>query len=296
VFVLGPPSREDLLADEDPLGDEGFPQDGSSVHGLTFAAAAMAHAENGKANSSPFRSSYCIPIERAMDYRVRGRDDVDVEFFNQHYGHGPDPAEADDKQEVHGNVEWRRIDHEPLFSAESLALKLNCGINNTSLVLAFELPKSKKVLLFVGDAQRGNWISWSDNHWMDDGAKITAKDLLARTVLYKCGHHGSDNATLAGTIHDDYANLSWMGLGKAGGEFTSMINAVSESAITRNTPPWRHPLKSIRDALDKKCQGRVFQTDTEPKKPADVSDAIWDAFTSRATIHELFFEYVIEDT
>ncbi len=43
-----------------------------------------------------------------------------------------------------------------------MALKLNTGINNTSLVVAFELPKSKKVLFFAADAQRGNWISWKD--------------------------------------------------------------------------------------------------------------------------------------
>lgn len=33
---------------------------------------------------------------------------------------------------------------------------LNNLTNNSSLVLAFELVKAKKVLLFVGDAQTGN--------------------------------------------------------------------------------------------------------------------------------------------
>ena len=80
--------------------------------------------------------------------------------------------------EVPPNAAWRRIDDEWLYSAESLALKLNTGINNTSLVLAFELPASKKVLFFAGDAQRGNWVSWADLKWTDGDETITARDLL----------------------------------------------------------------------------------------------------------------------
>ena len=32
---------------------------------------------------------------------------------------------------------------------------------------------------------------------------MTTKDLLARTVLYKVGHHGSHNATLNGKLDDE---------------------------------------------------------------------------------------------
>jgi S1-C subfamily serine protease len=46
VFVLGPPHDADLLADEDPHGGEGFPDD---AHGLTFSAAATAPAGAGAA-------------------------------------------------------------------------------------------------------------------------------------------------------------------------------------------------------------------------------------------------------
>jgi hypothetical protein len=62
-------------------------------------------------------------------------------------------------------------------------------------VLAFELGKGGKVLLFAADAQRGNWISWKDGD-----QTITATDLLDRTVVYKVGHHGSHNATLNGKV------------------------------------------------------------------------------------------------
>jgi hypothetical protein len=56
------------------------------------------------------------------------------------------------------------------------------------------LIDSGKVLLFAGDAQIGNWLSWQDVPWKDQS--INTDDLLARTVFYKVGHHASHNATL----------------------------------------------------------------------------------------------------
>ena len=152
-------------------------------------------------------------------------------------------------------------------------------INNTSLVLAIELSKSKKVLLFAADAQRGNWKSWAEHEWKEGSTTVTVRDLLGRTVLYKVGHHGSHNATLAGTQADDYANLSWMATGPAAAEFTAMITAVNKWAMTKNRPPWRHPLPSIREALVGKAGGRVFQTDIdEPERPTHVPIVTWKKF------------------
>ena len=74
------------------------------------------------------------------------------------------PATED---EVVDNPEWRRIDKEWLYSAEQLALDMNDQTNNSSLVLAFELGKGGKVLLFAADAQRGNWLSWARKSWKD---------------------------------------------------------------------------------------------------------------------------------
>ena len=45
---------------------------------------------------------------------------------------------------------------------KELALKLDSDTNNTSLVTGFQLEESNKVLLFPGDAQVGNWLSWED--------------------------------------------------------------------------------------------------------------------------------------
>ncbi len=90
---------------------------------------------------------------------------------------------------------WRRIDHDWLGVSADLAIQLDKRTNNSSLVLAFEFVDTKRVLLFVGDAQVGNWLSWKDLRWTMDGT-VSAHDLLARTVFYKVGHHGSHNATL----------------------------------------------------------------------------------------------------
>ena len=129
----------------------------------------------------------------------------------------------------------------------------------------------------------------------DNGETVDARALLSRTVLYKVGHHGSHNATLAGKSTDSYANLAWMAQGPHAGEFTAMITAVNEWAMT-NSPPWVHPLPSIKTALRRKAQGRVLQTDeNKPRKPASVSAGEWKRFTDRLVTDDLFFDLTIED-
>jgi hypothetical protein len=282
AFVLGPPRDPKLLSDEDPVGDEAFPRD--DAHSLSFSAAALAT----EVSASPFSTRYCAALEQALD----GED----QFFVAHYGKGNDGENDTDGIEVPPNAAWRRIDDEWLYSAESLALSLNAGVNNTSLVLAFELPASKKVLLFIGDAQRGNWISWANLTWNDGDETITARDLLSRTVLYKVGHHGSHNATLAGTVEDVHPNLDWMGLSEFAGEFTAMIPAVKDWAMQVKPKPWYHPLPSIQRALLKKAQGRVLQMDiARPEKPENVPAEAWAEFTTRVAFDDLYFDYAIQD-
>ena len=201
---------------------------------------------------------------------------------------------ARDNAEVTGDAPFRRIDSDWLLSATDLALAMAQGTNNTSLVLAFELPETRKVLLFVGDAQRGSWLSWADLKWTVDGAEVTTRDLFGRTVLYKVGHHGSHNATLNGTAADPWPNLAWMANGSAAGEFTAMITAVNTWALEK--AEWNHPLPAIKTALEQKTAGRLFQTDTDTlTKPDDVSPTAWQAFLDRATVDELAFDYVIFD-
>ncbi len=234
-----------MIADEDPRDSEGFPQD----HAFSFAGAARCPTIP---TACAARLTLPPPLLRPAHGRLRERD----AFFTQRYGSGAGPDDDRDRIEVPANAAWRRIDNDWLYSAETLALKLNTGINNTSLVVAFELPKPKKVLFFAADAQRGNWVSWKDVTFNDGAKTVTAKDLLARTVLYKVGHHGSHNATLSGTADDEHPNLAWMGHGSAASEFTAMITAVNEWAMTQKPHPWVHPLLSIKEALLRKTRGK----------------------------------------
>ena len=288
VFGLGPPHRADLLADTDPQGAESFPGHGLRARSSFFAAAEAADPRSAE-HIRPFGRRFSRPFAQAFDDAEHGA------FFSARYGMAADAPQADLAQESVANAAWRRIDQDWLHSAEALALDINRGINNTSLVLAFELPESKKVLLFVGDAQRGNWKSWTGGSWKDGDRTITTRDLLARTVLYKVGHHGSHNATLQGTEQDDYPNLSWMGHGRYGSEFAAMITAVSQWALLTPKPPWVHPLPSIKAALMKKSRGRVFQTDTAELVAPEAGDAEWTDFIQRTRISDLYFEYEVHD-
>jgi beta-lactamase superfamily II metal-dependent hydrolase len=76
----------------------------------------------------------------------------------------------------------RSISHQ---SALLGAVALESAVNNTSLMLVFEIGEA--VLLFPGDSQ---WGSWKIN--LEDPLR---RELLERTTFYKIGHHGSHNAT-----------------------------------------------------------------------------------------------------
>lgn len=68
-------------------------------------------------------------------------------------------------------------------------------LNNQSLVILFTC-KGKK-LLFVGDAQWGNWSYWLYGKKVtgeDPGILPTAKKILGSIDFFKVGHHGSTNA------------------------------------------------------------------------------------------------------
>ena len=54
------------------------------------------------------------------------------------------------------------MDTDWLNGASGLAIQLDKFTNNTSLVLAIERIADGKVLLFPGDAQEGNWLSWQN--------------------------------------------------------------------------------------------------------------------------------------
>lgn len=146
--------------------------------------------------------------------------------------------------------------------------------NNTSLVLAFGLTGTdpEKILLFVGDAQVGNWLSWQELSWPGagpDGTVLTGKDLLRQTVFYKVGHHGSSNAT-----------LSEKGLEQMNSpELVAMIPVDQEWAAARRPKPWPHPEEPVVRRLLEKTNGRVIRSDViPPKRPEGFGESLWKKF------------------
>jgi beta-lactamase superfamily II metal-dependent hydrolase len=73
---------------------------------------------------------------------------------------------------------------------------LDGTLNNQSLVVLFTCQGKR--LLFVGDAQWGNWEYWLYGKpvtGQDPGITPSAKQILSSIDFYKVGHHGSTNAT-----------------------------------------------------------------------------------------------------
>jgi hypothetical protein len=189
IYVLGPPRDATLLgltertSEMYGLGDGGWPLVGALANALNVREGSET-ADYGM----PFEPNAGTPLSELL--RPDAEDEAaSAAFFRKHYL-GSRTARSED------DVSWRRIDSDWLGASADLALQLDSRTNNTSLVLAFELVDSGHVLLFAADAQVGNWLSWHDLAWTVDGKPVTATDLLARTVHYKVGHHGSENATL----------------------------------------------------------------------------------------------------
>ena len=175
-------------------------------------------------------------------------------FFQRSFTTGAAPASpADDHRS------WRQIEtrlaRRRVFD---LALRLEIGTNNTSLALAIELSPSGNVLLFPGDAQVGNWLSWAELAWPkeakpEDAAATTAERLLARTVLYKVGHHASHNATL----RDKGLELM------TSPHLAAMIPV--DERVAREKKKWEMPFGPLLRRLEEKTKGRVIRADRHPR-------------------------------
>ena len=177
---------------------------------------------------------------------------------------------------------WRSIDDRFLEAAGDLAIRLDEHTNNTSLVLAFEIAPTDKVLLFTGDAQVGNWLGWEDYAPAATNGKSPIEDILARAVLYKVGHHGSHNATLR------EKGLELM----TGSNLVAMIPVVQTTAEGRG---WSMPFQPLLDRLVEKCRGRVLRLDDgKPSKPAEARAEDWKTFDKRVTQTDLYLEISVK--
>jgi len=225
LYVLGPPPDATLirrtLASKNSPETYGLALDGSGVLPLDVHVALAS-----KDDDLPFGTIHSIPNDIA-----RGLD-----FFRQYYwGPGEDAPP------------WRSIDSDWLDSSSELALALDSATNNTSLALAIELAGGD-VLLFVADAQVGNWESWHDLTWQVAGKTVTGPELLARTIFYKVGHHGSHNATLRENGLALMTNLD-----------IAAIPVNHEMAVKKR---WGNmPLPELVDALTGRTHGKVLRID-----------------------------------
>ena len=132
--------------------------------------------------------------------------------------------------------------------------KLDGTLNNQSLVVLFTCNGKK--LLFVGDAQWGNWASWLYGRAVtgsDPGISARAKDILGSIDFYKVGHHGSTNATpipAVGALNDVCACMCSTARGFYG-------------KIERKTEV---PRTALIDALENRSGNRLVCSDWIPAK------------------------------
>lgn len=163
IHVLGPPRDEAAIASMTPPKAEAYLARRAAAR-LRVGASGDAAAGDDRPTDGAFRASWRI----------------DPKVFRRH----PDSTfRADDERKIDATAEDPDGD---------LAAAIDRAVNNTSLILVFEI--GDQWLLFPGDAQWGTW-----NAALKDPA---SRRLLERTTLYKIGHHGSENATPRSLIDD----------------------------------------------------------------------------------------------
>ena len=249
-YVLGPPQNENRIKRALPTakGKETY----DTALALSPETSFMVAACQGAADASEFQDTSLQELARPFDAKW----DISIDmaktlgFFQDSYFGTPEQPDQ----------KWRGIDTDWLGTAGQLALQLDSYTNNTSLVLAIEFIKSKKVLLFAADAQVGNWLSWEDQNWnvLENGQRreVTAEDLLNRTILYKVGHHGSHNATLR-TNGLEQMNSS---------ELVALIPVNHAMAVQKR---WEGmPFPALMTRLLQKTSGRILRIDDD-KVPAE---------------------------
>jgi hypothetical protein len=277
VYVLGPPTDKKMLTKLDPGKEE-------EVNSLDMVSQlmnidtssslltdALQHLKKGNGQDASARQSDDFPFDKK--FTVTGRKNNLQDIYNEQ------------------GKEWRQVDHEWLGEMGRLSLQMDTLTNNTSLVLAFELVESGKVLLFAADAQIGSWQSWFNVTFK--GTDTKARQLLARTVFYKASHHSSHNATLK-------EGLDLM----KEDELVIMIPVNEEISTSMHFSMLEN---GMLDGYNRKSHGRVLRSDTIFQNPASVRNNIFpfasstEPFDKKLNIHNdklnkshLFIEYTVE--
>jgi hypothetical protein len=161
IYVLGPPKLYESIKEESGAEGDAYEHNDQVEDAVAFASAVNALDDANTSQVLPFDDCY---VSTDPNHQLA---------YNEHL--------------------WRKINHDWLFSAGSLALRMNSLTNNLSLVLAIEFVDSGKILLFPGDAEFGSWQSWHRIDWKKKELKTA--NMLNRVVFYKVAHHLSHNGT-----------------------------------------------------------------------------------------------------
>jgi hypothetical protein len=301
IYVLGPPEDPDLIKRYNPSasGDEVYPRALAAAIEASFFAAFGVVPKHVDAlpDSDDVKEAQRMSLPFDEVHQISRKDAAADPFFGGYLN-----ADA-----------WRRIEGDWMEAASEFALQLDSATNNTSLAFALEIgpPGAGKVLLFPGDAQVGSWLSWfgkvqignrelgKDMVWTvangngdGSGGKVTAEDLLRRTVFYKVGHHGSHNATL----RDKGLAL----MGRFGGTSDLVAFLPVDEHVARDLAHYGEmPLRSLVKDLAIRTGGRVARNDagaapkdeTSTLSPIPGAPALRSDFVDSAT--DLYFEYTV---
>lgn len=251
AYVLGPPREEEMLFKDLPSGAAGKRE--------TYFAAREAEVRTAARNFGSCDEQCGL---EGMPFSRRYRQISEFDLLHDKLTPPPQPMSAAQAslwtvRNAYLGEDWRRIDDDWHGAVGNLALKLDSDTNNTSLVLAFEIEAGGDILLFAADAQVGNWLSWHKRTYPDPsaaGGTVSATDLLARTALYKVGHHGSHNATLSAL------GLEMM----THGGLVALLPLVEDWAKKRL---WPMPFGELYARLLERTEGRILRGDA-PVDPA----------------------------
>lgn len=266
VYVLGPPKNEARLKDIRPDSSETY------------------DPELGLVNSQAKRFIHAFD-QRWSQKKDQDPDAVAYPFYE---ADSTDQKKFKGVENAYKGAAWRKIDCDWLRQAERLALWMNSYTNNTSLVVAFELVKAKKVLFFAADAQTGNWSSWKEIKWKKMPAGFNWLNLLEKTVFYKVGHHCSHNGTLVEGLnamtHD---------------ELVAMIPVDTTDPNITKPDGWKMPATNLYANLKAKTKHRVLRMDkgfADDCRPlADPNKCPWKSQSLKVpVIRELYIEYTVQ--
>jgi len=276
IYVLGPPRNETEIRKVNPSTRNPETYSRLAAASVDFYLPGMQEPAAGPAREKA--TAWAMPFDAY--FAIDESDAAQDPFFQKYYGKDT------------GDEAFRRIEDDWLGVADELALALDNATNNTSLALAIEIIETGDVLLFPGDAQVGNMLSWDALSWRQKSPAGTAartvsfSELIGRTAVYKVGHHGSHNAT-----------LREKGLERIDNRDLVALLPVDEAMA--HGKRWDMPFPPLFERLQQKTGGRIIRCDSGvPQKPAVAAGSVltgqeWKKFQDAVKTADRYVDYYI---